>query len=280
VSHGDQAPIERAATTSLRHRLHARDFIIGTFSILPCPEIIELVALAGFDAVVIDMEHGPYTTHDAYLSMLAAERHGMATMVRVPAPDSPSIGVLLDLGVEAVIVPHVDDAAVAAQIVRACRFYPDGERGAHPWVRSAGHAAPADFYRQQNERVAVIAMIEGAGGVRNFDEIIRTPGLDAVFVGPVDLSHSLGVPGQLSHPSVTSTIESLIERADAENVALSIFCGSPEQAMFWRERGVRFVVSGVDANLVHDAFSRNVGLIRNQLSTGHDAVDAEQSVGR
>jgi 2-keto-3-deoxy-L-rhamnonate aldolase RhmA len=116
------SPAGETSRPSLRYRLRSRDPIVGTFSILPCPEIIELVALAGFDAVIIDMEHGPYTAHHAYLSMLAAERHGMATLVRVPSPDSPLIGVLLDLGVEAVIVPHVSNAGVAQQVVRACRF--------------------------------------------------------------------------------------------------------------------------------------------------------------
>lgn len=260
------SPAGETSRPSLRYRLRSRDPIVGTFSILPCPEIIELVALAGFDAVIIDMEHGPYTAHHAYLSMLAAERHGMATLVRVPSPDSPLIGVLLDLGVEAVIVPHVSNAGVAQQVVRACRFSPEGTRGANPWVRAAGHAAPPEFYREQNERVAVIAMIEGTAGVENFGEIIRTPGLDAVFIGPVDLSHSLGVPGQLEHPTVISEVESLVDRADAAGVALSIFCGSPQQAVFWRERGVRFVVAGVDAHLVHQAFSEHLNLVRSPLS--------------
>ena len=139
---------------SLRQRLREGPPLIGTFSIVAAPELIELVA----------------------------------PVVRVRWSEPALIGAALDAGAAGVLVPHVQSARDAAAVVEAARFPPDGGRGAHPWVRAAGYAAPDDWHARANDDVAVIAMVEGKDGVAAVDEILATPGLDAVFLGPVDLA--------------------------------------------------------------------------------------------
>src|SRR3954471_10556887 len=215
---------------SLRQRLREGPPLIGTFSIVAAPELIELVGLAGFDVVVLDMEHGAYEISNLGPHILAARAHGVAAVVRVRWSEPALIGAALDAGAAGVLVPHVQSARDAAAVVAAARFPPDGERGAHPWVRAADYAAPPDWHARANDDVAVIAMVEGKEGVAAIGDILATPGLDAVFLGPVDLAASLGLAGQLDHPQVVAAVRSVVERAAAVGVAAACFSPSVEGA--------------------------------------------------
>src|SRR3954471_18506363 len=185
---------------SLRRRLRQGPPLIGTFSIIAAPELIELAGLAGFDVVVLDMEHGAYEISNLGPHILAARAHGVAPVVRVRWSEPALIGAALDSGAAGVLVPHVQSARDAAAVVEAARFPPQGRRGAHPWVRAAGYAATHNWRTHANDDVAGIAMVEGKEGVAAVDEILATPGLDAVFLGPVDLAASLGLVGRAGHP--------------------------------------------------------------------------------
>lgn len=237
-------------TGQLRARIRRGDQLLGTFSVLPVPEVIELIGIGGFDAVVFDMEHGPYTPANLQNCLLAAERHGLATLVRVPDSSTGTIGSLLDLGVEGIVVPHLESAQAAASVVASCRFAPAGNRSAHPWVRAARYSAPSDYYAAQDDRVAVIGMIEGVRGTAAAKDIAHTSGLDAIFIGPVDLSHSLGVPDDVTHPAVIKQVTHLVTIARQAGVTAAIFCDSPEHARLWRQLGINFIVYGVDAHLI------------------------------
>src|SRR3954453_14567657 len=198
---------------SLRQRLREGPPLIGTFSIVAAPELIELAGLAGFDVVVLDMEHGAYEIGNLGPHILAARAHGVAPVVRVRWSEPALIGAALDAGAAGVLVPHVQSAHDAAAVVKAARFPPAGGRGALPWVRAAGYEASDDWHARANDDVAVIAMVEGKEGVAAVDEILATPGLDAVFLGPVDLAASLGLAGRLDPPQVVAAVRSVVERA-------------------------------------------------------------------
>jgi 4-hydroxy-2-oxoheptanedioate aldolase len=245
---------ESPPAASLRQRLRQGPPLIGTFSIVAAPEIIELVGLAGFDVVVLDMEHGTYEISNLGPHILAARAHSVAPIVRVRWAEPALIGAVLDAGAAGVLVPHVQSADDAAAVVEAARFPPQGGRGAHPWVRAAGYAATDDWHARANDDVAVIAMVEGQEGVAAVDEILAVPGLDAVFLGPVDLAASLGLAGQLDHPQVVAAVRSVIERAGAVDVAAACFSPSVEGARRWVAAGARLVTVGVDTQILLPAF--------------------------
>src|SRR3954462_13670421 len=150
---------------SLRQRLREGPPLIGTFSIVAAPELIELAGLAGFDVVVLDMEHGAYEISNLGPHILAARARGGAPFVGVRGSEPALIGAALASGAAGVLVPHVQSARDAAAVVEAARFPPDGARGAHPWVRAAGYAATDGWHARANDDVAVIAMVEGKEGV-------------------------------------------------------------------------------------------------------------------
>ena len=186
-------------------RLRAGPPLVVTFSMIAAPQIPELLAAAGFDGVVLDCEHGPLGPESLNWLVPACRAAGLPPIVRVRAPEASLIGGALDVGAAGVLVPQVESAAVARAAVGAARFGAGGSRGTNPYVRAAAYQGNADYFARANGAHAVLLMIEGAGGLAALPEILETPGFDAVFIGPFDLSQALGVPGQVEHPDVLRT---------------------------------------------------------------------------
>jgi 4-hydroxy-2-oxoheptanedioate aldolase len=216
--------------------------------------MVEIIALAGFEAVILDTEHGAYGIHKIRELVLAADAHGIFSIARVRANDSSLIGAVLDAGADGVLVPQIESKAGAMAAVSAARFSPEGARGANPWVRAAGYSGIADWFGQANRDVAVMVMIEGTNGVAALPEILETPGLDGVFLGPVDLSHALGVPGQLDHPRVLEKIQEVIGTAESKSMAVAIFTPTADGANRWFARGITCAAVGVDTGHVLAGF--------------------------
>lgn len=240
----------------LRRAMAAGRELLGTFCVIPSAEVVELIALSGLDFVIIDMEHGPFGLESVRDALVAARARGLWAVVRVPGPDGGAIGSVLDAGADGVLVPQVTSADTARTVVAAARFAPEGERGAHPWVRASGYGTLPDWFATANRAVAVLVMIEGAEGVAAVPEIVEVPGLDAIFLGPVDLSHSMGVPGRLDHPRVRGAMEDVAAKAAARELATAVFAAGPEDARGWWGLGVRVVACGVDSQIIHAGFAR------------------------
>jgi 4-hydroxy-2-oxoheptanedioate aldolase len=250
---------------SLRNRLRANDPLITTFSVIPCVEIVELVALAGFEAIILDLEHGPYGIDTLKMLVVAARGTGIFPIARVRRNEPSLIGAALDSGAAGVIVPQVDSTASARAAVEATRFAPRGTRGANPWVRAADYGGSAEWFERANDEVAVMVMIEGAAGANAVSDILETPDLDAAFIGPVDLSHALGVPGQIDHPRVVAKIDEILDKAKGMSVATAIFSPKPEGARQWLERGVTMVAVGVDTAHVLDSMREVNASVRRAM---------------
>jgi len=235
---------------ALRKRLGEGGPIVATFSIVPSVEVVQLIALAGFEAVVLDTEHGPYGVES--LPPLIAALHARAAyaIVRVRENSAAWIGGALDAGADGILVPQVGSRREAEAAVAAARFAPLGRRGANSWVAGADFGGDAGWFAAANESVAVIVMIEGTEGVAAAAEIIATPHLDGVFLGPMDLSHALGVPGEIGHPAVVGKIEEVVALARARGMTSAVFAPTPAGANAWFERGVGLVGLGVDTGLI------------------------------
>lgn len=242
-------------STSLREQLRGPRPLVAGFSIIASVEVVELFGLAGFDAVILDTEHGPYGVDALGPLIVAARSRGVAPIVRVQRNEPALIGSALDAGAAAVLVPQVSSRAEAEAAVSAARFAPEGTRGAHPWVRAADFGARRNWFATANADAAVIVMIEGVAGVQNTEEILDTPGLDGIFIGPMDLSHALGVPGEITHPKVLERIEAILASAHAKGVATSLFTPSPERARDWFGKGLRLAGVGVDTAHLLEALS-------------------------
>jgi 2-keto-3-deoxy-L-rhamnonate aldolase RhmA len=236
--------------------------LIATFVLVPRVEVIELLAYAGFDTVILDLEHGAFGIESLAPLVAAARSAGIGCVVRVPDVRAQPIGAALDVGADGVVVPNVQSGASAADVVVAARFGPEGRRGANPYVRAARYSADPEFFVTANERTAAIVMVEGREGIAAIDEILDVAGLDAVFLGPVDVSMALGVPGQPEHPTVVAAVSGIVERARSRGVVTGVFAPTVDAGARWLGLGVRFVALSVDTALMLRGFSDAAAALR------------------
>jgi len=211
---------------------------IGLWASIPSPLTAEAAAAAGADYVVVDQQHGAVGP-GAMLAMLQAIAAGGApALVRVAANDPFGIGHALDLGAQGVIVPMVDDGEQAARAVAACRYAPEGVRSFGA-LRGAGTA----------DRPVCLVMIETAAGLERADEIAATPGLDGIYIGPSDLSLSLGLQPtiRLEHPPVLEAISRVRAACEGAGILCGLHCLAAEDANERAGQGFALVTAGSDA---------------------------------
>ncbi|MGF6649403.1 HpcH/HpaI aldolase family protein [Paraburkholderia sp. GAS82] len=259
---GDSASSVRRET-NLRVRLRKREPFLALFSIIPAVELVEIAAQSGFDGIILDTEHGSFGTETLPALILAARAYGIFPIVRVRCNDASLIGAALDAGAAGVLVPQIGSMQEATQAVRAARFAPQGSRGANPWVRAGGYGCSPRWFETANDETAVLLMIEGAGGLAALDSIMGIADLDGIFLGPVDLSHALGVPGQINHETVRAAITTTINHALEASVAPGVFSPTATVAKTWLDCGARFVAIGVDTAHIGFALSNLVQDVRS-----------------
>lgn len=247
---------------SLRERLKSGVPLIATFSIIPTVEVLELIGLAGFDAVILDIEHGAHGSEALGALILAAMARGIYPIVRVRGSDPAEIAAALDAGAAGVIVPQIGSLAEAEKAVRAARFAPLGNPGANPFVRAAEYSGRLEWFAEANRDVAILVMIEGRSGLEAAEQIAAVPNLDGIFIGPMDLSHSLGVPGEMAHADVVAAIRTAIAACSKQGITAGIFAGTPEAAKRWMGEGVSFVGVGADTAYLRTALMRAVAETR------------------
>ncbi len=228
-----------------RARLLAGDRLIGTLVSLPSPEIAELLAEVGFDWLFIDAEHGPFESERA-LRLVQAIGGRCAAVVRVPAAEEVWIKKALDIGATGVIVPQVNSAEQAARVVRHCKYPPLGTRGVGIARAHRYGLGFSDYLAGANETVALIVQAEHFEAVREIEAIVRVPGIDAVLIGPYDLSASLGKPGQITDPEVRGAIGAIRQACLTAGVRLGIVGLSAAALRPYLDEGFTLITVGVD----------------------------------
>lgn len=229
----------------MRARLAARETVFGVFCELPAPEAAEIAGIAGWDFVVIDCEHAPFTAARLPDMVRAAEAAGIAAIVRVPLNEESAIQHALDSGAAGVQIPQIGSLDAARRAVEASRFHPRGRRGFNPFVRAARFSStPVGEFLARDP--LLVLQIESAGGIAAADAILELPGIDVLFIGPYDLSQSLGIPGDTSNPLVFEAGEALAKKAGARGVAVGVFSNREDEARRWLTAGVRYLCYSVD----------------------------------
>lgn len=252
------------ALRGLRAALASDNALLATFVLIPRVEIVEIVAGAGFQVVIIDCEHGPFGRNELVPLIAAARAAGVYSLIRLPDNSPREIGGALDAGADGVLVPHIETRDQVVALVAAARFPPWGNRGANPYVRGAGYGGDTTYFSVADDGIAVLGMVEGEHGLAALDDILAVPGLDGVFVGPVDLSVAMGLPGQVTHPDVVASVREILARTQAAGLASSVFAGSEDQAVAWLDAGARLVAVSTDTSAFHRALRRSVTHIRER----------------
>lgn len=206
----------------------------------------ELLQRLGFDAVIIDMQHGAIGLADLIHVTTAISGIGGVPLVRVPGHERGLIGRVLDIGVYGVVCPTVETAGEARALVDACRYAPAGSRSFGP-LRAVVHGG-ADYYQHANDSVLVIAMIETGRGLENVDEIAATPGIDGLFIGPSDLAISLGRSPRVADDDTDArdAHARIIAAAHAHGAVAGIHAGTDRHIEAALEAGADFISVGTD----------------------------------
>jgi 4-hydroxy-2-oxoheptanedioate aldolase len=243
------------AERTFRQRLQDGETTVGTFQILDSPMVSEVVGLSGMDFTIIDQEHGPLTAESAVAMCAAAERGGAAPIVRVRENTEGEVQRALDVGAAGVEIPQIETRGDAEAAVDHARFSPLGERGLSPYTRAAGYKGGPDYTDAQNEEVTVIVHIEGERGVENLDEIMAVEGIDVLFLGPYDMSQSIGIPGQVRDERVEELMDEVCERAGVTGKIVGTYADDPAMARRWIDVGAQYVAVYEDAPTLLDALA-------------------------
>jgi 4-hydroxy-2-oxoheptanedioate aldolase len=229
--------------------------LIGLWQAIACGYTAEICAHAGYDWLLFDGEHSPNTAQTLLAQLQAVSRFAGEPIARVPSSDPVSIKQYLDLGFTTLLIPMVDTAQEAADVVKACRYPPHGIRGvASATSRATGFGTDKTYLAEAIDRVTIIAQIESKAALGNVETIAAVEGIDALFIGPGDLAASLGHLGNPLHPEVQAAIAGAKGRIDAVGKPAGIFALSAEDGQRRIAEGYRFISVGSDIGvLLHGA---------------------------
>jgi 2-dehydro-3-deoxyglucarate aldolase len=234
---------------SFRARLGRKEPLLGTLLTLPSPELAEVLALTGLDWLFVDLEHSTMDASAAQ-AILQAVAGRVDCLVRVPLNDEVWIKKALDTGATGIIVPQVNTVAEAERVVRFSRYPPQGTRSVG-LARAHGYGADLPGYLSRaNAEVVVVIQAEHILAVQNIEALVAVEGIDAVLVGPYDLSNSMGLVGQVEHPDVQAAIEHVRQVCQGSGLPLGIFTASIERAAEFKAQGYSLLAVSTDALLV------------------------------
>jgi 4-hydroxy-2-oxoheptanedioate aldolase len=236
-----------------RRRTLAGETLFGVWASLGSPGSAEILGRSGVDWVLIDMEHGNTTESELLAHLTAIELSGATALVRPQSGERLRIGRALDMGAEGIIVPRLDTAAEVREAVTYLRYPPQGQRGVALLTRGArlgtvNHAGVAKL----NEDIAGIFQIESPSALAAAEEMASIDGVDCLFVGPADLSHSLGIPGQFANPIYQDALRSVVDACRKHGKAPGILLYDPATFRPHLDLGYTFVGIGADVSFVND----------------------------
>ena len=237
-----------------RRRVLDGEPVLGCFLTWPSSGVVELAGLAGFDFVLIDVEHGFFSIESVAAMVLAADAAGIAAVVRPPTAVSEHLGRYLDAGAAGTLLPRVESAAMARAALDALKFAPEGKRGLGG-VRANRYATMplADFVRRANNETLVAVQIEREGALAELPALAQLPAVDVLFVGPNDLSQALGSPGDTSSERYRSALERIASEAARAGKTAGIMVANRDQIPALRDLGYRFFTTSDRALVLESA---------------------------
>jgi 4-hydroxy-2-oxoheptanedioate aldolase len=228
--------------------------MIGIFSKTTDSSFVEAAGIAGLDFIILDQEHGLVSRERLYDHIRAAKSTTMKSIVRVAELNSNLIGSAFDAGADGVQVPNISTVEDAMKAVESARFFPLGMRGVCRFVKAAsyGDMDRTEYFETENNKILIL-QVEGTEGIKNIDAILGLEGFDILFIGPYDLSQSLGLPGQISHPIVLEEIRKISEKSKLKGKRLGAFIDTVEGLNLMKSYGVDYLAFSVDVNIYLEA---------------------------
>jgi 2-keto-3-deoxy-L-rhamnonate aldolase RhmA len=251
--------------SSIKQRLARGELVLGTMiSEVRNPNVAHLLALSGFDFVIIDCEHGTYSYETVSDMIAGARAANIEVIVRVPEIRKETILKPLDAGAGGLLVPQVGTPEEAREVIQLSKYAPQGNRGGairrpHCMYSRAGAVEVMD---NANRTTFIAVQAESRLGIANADAIAATEGVDCLFCGPFDLSIDLGIPAQFEHPDEVAAIDKMLAACKKHGKAAGILLFSVAQLRPWIDKGMRFIVYSSDVNMLSDAACEAVAELR------------------
>lgn len=242
---------------NLRQRINNKECVIGTFVKVNNPDVIEIIGKAGFDFVIIDTEHANFSNLDVANLIRTADSVNLNSIVRVSTPSEDPILHALDSGADGVQIPNVKTIEQAKMAAQAAKYYPLGTRGLSLTQRAANYGVwnkDVPYTTYSNENTLVSMHVENIEIANHIEELCDIEQIDVIFVGPADLSQSMGLPGQMTHPDVVKVIENVFKVAIEKGKAVGIFCGNPDAVKKYVDLGAKYILYSSDTTLIYKGF--------------------------
>lgn len=250
---------------SLKKRLKNRKLTIGSWLQINSPIVAEIMSKAGFDWLVVDLEHSAIGISEAQTLIQIIDLAGCIPLVRLSSNDPTLIKRVMDAGSHGIIVPNVDSTDEAAKAVKATQYPPNGMRGVGLW-RAQGYGFNFDEYKKwQASESIVIVQIEHIDAVNNLEAILRTEGVDGFIIGPYDLSASLGIPGEFEHPDFKNALERVLEVSKKMEALMGTHVVMPDVFAVKEKikEGYRFIAYGIDTLFLGQSCRDGLNQIHN-----------------
>ena len=257
-----------------KHNLHRTPPMIGTWLMAASPITAEAMGCAGFDWLVVDMEHVPLDLAAVSASLQAIAGTGASAVTRIPWNDTVMVKRVLDAGAQTIMFPFVQTAEEARRAVAATRYPPKGVRGIAAMTRAARYATVKDYLKRAHGEIAVVIQLETPEAIARMDEIAAVEGVDALFIGPGDLSGAMGHIGQIGHKDVQAALAAAASRANALGKPIGIVGPNPDMVRNFVAMGFNFLAISSDMGFMMTQAQSWLGALR-----GVHVRDAENPSG-
>lgn len=230
--------------------------MIGTWCIIPSAEVVNVLCKSGLDFVLVDFEHSPVGFETAQRMVLSAHSENKYAISRVGKLEEVEILRSLDIGSDGIIIPHIESLEDVNQCLQYIKYYPEGNRGYSPYTCAGGYCVKPDYTKNANNDILFGIIIESKKGIDNLDEILSSPDLDLVYLGAYDISISLGLAGQINHPTVVEVLNKCTEKINkAGKIAGAMYHGTEDYNRLTKQ-GVNFLVYKVDSLIINEGLEQ------------------------
>jgi len=259
--------------SNVKKRLKEGQVCFGTMlRILKSPQAVALCASEGWDYIILDTEHNDYDYETLGNFSLMAKYESLGLFVRVPDKLYHQMAQMLDIGAEGLILPQVKTGEETQRIIQSVKYAPMGQRGVSvsTTVTLFRDYNLDEYTEWANRELMTIIQIESEEGINNAERIVSTEGVDAIMIGPADLSHDMGISGQLHHPRMEEALREVIAQCNKYGVAPGIHLSNMEDANKWVNEGMRFVTYSYDSKFIKDGYKESLQGLRS-IATGNNA---------
>lgn len=228
---------------------------LGTWLVTPSATVASVIALSGFDFLIIDCEHGPVSYETAEIIVTAAENEGSTPLIRIHQNNCQEILRGLEIGAHGVIIPQIVTADDAKQVVEAVKYYPQGKRGFSPYTRSAGYNSnnAMKIPETENNNTFIGIIVEGVEGIKNLDEILSVPHINMIYIGLYDLSQSVGKPGDTACAEVKDLLKECARKIKNHGKICGTLAKTEDDIKEFSSMGISFIAYKADSAILNDA---------------------------